>query len=162
MKKFVSLLAVIFLFGACSGSGSGKPSLSQIEKQFRERMAKVGVDKIIDIANFSKINGMQSDDRTYTVEVEYDYTLKYDIDSSLVQKIGPTITVPGMNVLTILDSGKQYGVVSMSNYKRSQLGNPKIPEKAGDKCHVTLNITLIKTDNGWIIKDSKVMKIKPH
>lgn len=70
MKKFVSLLAVLFLLSACSGSGT--PSDSQIEKAIITFL--INADKSnrgLVAKNFHKIHAFVKDGK-YIADVEFD------------------------------------------------------------------------------------------
>ncbi|MCF8304483.1 MAG: hypothetical protein K9I94_14510 [Bacteroidales bacterium] len=127
MKKLIYALVVIVLTGC-----SGKPGSRQVEKQIENYLIGNGLEKLYEVENVKKVNGILENDNTYIAIVKYELIFKMNLE-----EYGKTLDdndVMGSfndfgNLLSIIIS---YGEV-----------------KEGDKIERKDEFTFIKTDNGW-------------
>jgi len=130
---FIGLLVMVLT--ACSN----KPSNEELRSQVTAYLLKHNRDKLFSVENFEKLNGFQNDENTYTAEVKYDLVFKIDLEEAS-QFIGEdsnrTILDKGIAALSILSLTAQYGHF-----------------KAGDRVTQDDKVVLIKTENGWRLKD---------
>jgi hypothetical protein len=138
MKKtfYFGLFWLLFaLLTACAN----KPGDGELRTQVTAYLLKHNRDKLFSVENFEKVNGFQNDERTYTAEVRYDLVFKIDLQDAsqyIDEDSNKTFLDKGIAALGILSLTAQYG-----NFK------------AGDRVTQDEKVVLIKTENGWRLKD---------
>lgn len=135
MKSLLSLLAVLFFVAACSG----KPNDTQISQALENEMSKVGIAPFYIIKDFQKTNGVEKDEKTYIADVVYVVAMKEDAWSeSNLSKVKPELKRGGT-----IDRKKV--INTAAEFFRMLV--------AARGMRVTEKLTLIQSDNGWIIND---------
>ena len=133
MKKLAWLLLVLLLAG-CSGS----PGERTIQRQIAQELYKNGGDQIYRLAHFKKLSGYQKED-LYIAEVEYDLIFKKGYEQAAEE----LKTESKGNPLGALGAG--VGLFAL----KLQYGD----FKAGEVLHQQERVTLVKTDQGWMLED---------
>lgn len=138
MKKILSV-AVIFLFFFTLSACSTKPSDEVLRAQVMDYLLKDNRDKLYSVENFRKVNGFQNDPVTYTAQVQYDLVFKIDWNDAsqhMGEQSNSSLLRHGIAALGMLALTAQYG-----NFK------------AGDRITEDEKVVLIKTEQGWRLKE---------
>ncbi|MEJ2033266.1 MAG: hypothetical protein P8Y63_09555 [Deltaproteobacteria bacterium] len=127
-------MVLLFLAG-CSGS----PGEGTIEKQVAQELHNSDRSDIYRINNFEKLSGHYKKDSTYIADVEYDLVFKKSYEQAAEEaKEGSKD-----NPLNALGSGMDLFTLKL------QYGD----FKAGEVLHREERVTLVKTDQGWMLED---------
>jgi len=128
MNKIVPVLLIFLLLVACSG----KPGDAQIENALNQKMTEFGLDKGFKIKNLKRTNGFEENKNTYIADVSYE-----------IEYIKSGFTMPLYEKF-----------VAFVNHLQTKVENPDKPglNMITPTCHLHSKITMIKTDNGWMMK----------
>lgn len=136
---------VLILFLSIVSGCSGKPDSSYIENEVKKVFGSVSLDKVTELKKFTKINGFEKDQNTYIVEVSYDILLKVsarDFFAKLKELDAPNKMVRPMLPMYMV-AEQVTSAIFGENFKAGELRN------------VAQKLTLIKTDNGWMVSEFK-------
>ena len=154
---FLSVVMVLFLLVGCSG----KPSDSKIESMYKDYVTKTEggkllYTKMLDIKNFTKINGFDKDSRTYSVDVTFDRVFK--IGSKDIPN-----TFSNDDLLKIFGRNDVFTSVPVLALKSSRDQNRPTPSvfslyayfEPGDRIETCskFSIEMVNSDNGWVINN---------
>lgn len=127
--KFLATLLIAFTLAACSG----KPSDSDVKRQYLEFVSEGTDPKISAVENFERVNGIQKDENTYVVDIKYDIVMKKSFEQ--------------ISRETPRDFGSMLGLVALEE-KMGQF-------KEGHRATVTDKATFDKTEKGWVMRTGK-------
>jgi hypothetical protein len=133
MTRIAWLMAILFLAG-CSGT----PGEGAIEKQVAQQLYHNGSDRIYRLDNFEKLRGYEKDG-TYVATVEYDLVFKKSYEQASEEANQRSSGSP-LNMI-----GAGMGLFAL----KLQYGN----FKAGEVVHRQQQVTLVKTDQGWMLEN---------
>ena len=133
MKKFIPVVLLSILLGACSGL----PEDKEIETLVGNNLLTDGLGDLFVLENFSKANGFRESDNVYIVDVEYDLVFQ----KSFVDVVREIRSDP---------TGPQYGMFG-SKLILTAIQSNFGQFEAGDRIHKMDKITLHKTEKGWQI-----------
>lgn len=127
--KFLAILLIALALTACSG----KPSDSDVKRQYIEFISEDADPKIMTIENFERVNGLQQDENTYVVDVKYDIVMKKSFEQ--IAKETPK------------DIGSMLGLVALEERMGQFKEGHRVTRK--DKA------TFVKTEKGWFMQTGK-------
>ena len=133
MKKLLTILLLIGIVQGCSNA----PSDDDVQSIVSQNILNDGFGDLFKIDGFVKTNGFQQSDNIYIADVEYDLVFQ----KSFIEVIREIRENP---------TGPQYGLFGsklLLTTIQARLGQ----FNAGDKIHKKDKITLIKTEQGWMI-----------
>lgn len=134
MRQIIFIGALSFFLVACADV----PSDREIQIQVSNFLLKDNNYELYDIENFVKVNGFQQEDNTYIAHIKYELMFKKGLDdlANSLDSDEPS---------SLLDKGlAAVGMVALT----AQYGN----FKAGDRLPRDEKVTLIKTEQGWRLK----------
>lgn len=124
--KFLATLFIAIAVTACSG----KPSDSDVKRQYLEFVTKAIDPKIMAVENFERVNGFQQDEKTYVVDVKYDIVMTKSFEQIARE--------------TSKDIGGMLSLVALEE----QVGR----FKEGHRVTRNDKATFLKTEKGWVLQ----------
>jgi hypothetical protein len=136
MRTRLLLVTTLATLCACSN----KPSDSTI----RSLLSPPGTDKLYEIEDLKKTNGLQKDDHTYVASVHYNIVFKKGLEDFMSSNGAASSGVSAKDAVLV---GYMMGRALAS----TAAGGGTLGDivKAGGHASVDDEITLVKTDNGW-------------
>ena len=128
-----AIVAAMFCLVLCACSKA--PSDGKIEQQVVATLTAGGADKLYDVENFRKTNGLQKDDKTYEAQIHYEIVFKKAIDE-FMRKMDANPMQPAGGL------GAAYMVIGKALAQGARIA-------PGQRVPVDESVTLLKTDNGW-------------
>jgi hypothetical protein len=127
------ILILSLLIVACSNV----PSEGRIRSQVVAALSAHGADQLYDIQSFKVLSGQKQDDGTYVARVHYEIVLKQGIK-----------TLPK----EVLDDPKLIRSALLLGRALARAAIAGTPIKVGAHIPVDDEVTLVKSDNGWILQ----------
>jgi hypothetical protein len=137
MNRTAHLHVAVILCFALMSACSKAPSDGKIESQVVAALTQGGADKLYDIENFHKTNGLQKDDKTYEAQVHYEVVFKKAIENFTKNIDANPSQSAGTSAVAYMVLGKALAQ------------GAKV--EPGGRVSMDETITLQKTDNGWQI-----------
>ncbi len=127
MYRIVLITLLSLLLAACAD----RPSEADITTQVTDDLLSGGRDRVYEVRNLTKVNGIPRDKNSYSIEVSYDLYFKMDLERAVaeLQRETGSIFAAGAAAFSL---GVEYGDF-----------------RAGDTLHQEARYRFIRTEKGW-------------